>query len=151
MPTRREKGRNGRWAAEAREHRLAWVESGLTRLGYAEKVGLAASTFSRWLRNLKRLEEGTGADARVEERPKTRPAKAGKVVAGDSVRPSGVRLVAVQMAAPAVEDDGGSGVETLKTACPVEIALPSGMRIRYPAGVGYEELSMLVGLLEREC
>jgi hypothetical protein len=34
---------------------------------------------------------------------------------------------------------------------PVEIALPSGICIRYPAGVGREELSMLVGLLEREC
>ena len=151
MPTRREKGRNGRWAAEAREHRLAWLESGLTRLGYAEKAGLAPSTFSRWLRNLKGLEEGAGADAGAGERATTRPAKAGKVVAGDSVRPSRARLVAVQVAGPAVEDDGGSGVETSKTACPVEIALPSGIRIRYPGGVGHEALSLLVGLLEREC
>ena len=126
----------------------------MTRLGYAAKAGLAPSTFSRWLRNLKRLENGSGGDAGAGERPKTRPAKAGKVVAGDSVRPSRARLVAVQVAAPAVESDGGDGgseVETLKAARPVEIALPSGIRIRYPGGVGYEELSMLVILLEREC
>ena len=81
----------------------------------------------------------------------TRPAKAGKVVVGDSGRPSPARLVAVQAAAPAVEESGGFGEKTSKAACPVEVALPSGIRIRYPAGVGYEELSMLVGLLEREC
>ena len=140
-----------RWAAEAQEHRLAWSESGLTRLGYARKAGLAPSTFSRWLRDLKKLEEGSGADARAGGRATTRPAKAGKVVVGDSGRPSPARLVAVRVATPAVEDDEGSGAETLSTACPVEIALPSGIRIRYPAGVGHEELSMLVGLLEREC
>ena len=151
MPTRREKGRNGLWAGEAQEHRLAWGKSGLTRLGYAEKAGLAPSTFSRWRRNLKRHEEGSGADARPGERATTRPAKAGKVVVGDSGRRSPARLVAVQVAAPAIEDDEGSGAETLSTACPVEIALPSGLRIRYPAGVRYEELSLLVGLLEREC
>ena len=151
MPTRRQKGRNGRWAAEAREHRLAWVESGLTRLGYAEKVGLAPSTFSRWLRNLKTHEEGSGGDAAAGERRKARPAKVGKVVAGDSVRPPRARLVAVQVAAPETEDEEAAGVETANTACPVEIALPSGIRIRYPAGVGGEELSRLVGLLEREC
>jgi hypothetical protein len=57
----------------------------------------------------------------------------------------------VQVAALGVEDDEGSGAEKLSTACPVEIALPSGIRIRYPGGVGYEALSLLVGLLEREC
>jgi hypothetical protein len=151
VPTRREKGRNGRWAAEAQEHRLAWGESGLTRLGYARKAGLAPSTLSRWLRNLKKLEEGSGADARAGGRATTRPAKAGEVVVGDSGRPSAARLVAVQVAAPAVEENGGFGEKTSKAACPVELALPSGIRIRYPGGVGYEELSMLVGLLEREC
>jgi hypothetical protein len=128
-----------------------WGESGLTRLGYARKAGLAPSTFSRWLRNLKKLEGGSGADARAGEGPTTRPAKAGKVVEGDSGRRSPARLVAVQVAARAVEENGVFGEKPSKEACPVELALPSGIRIRYPGGVGYEELSMLVGLLGREC
>ena len=59
--------------------------------------------------------------------------------------------MAVQVAAPPVEENGGFGEKASKAACPVEVALPSGIRIRYPAGVGYEALSLLVGLLEREC
>jgi hypothetical protein len=151
VPTRREKGRNGRWAAEALEHRQAWGESGLTRLAYAEKAGLAASTFSRWLRNLKRREGEGAADSGAEERLAARSLKAPKTVATEAVKPCGARLVAVQVAASAVEDDGVHGTETSKAASPVEIALPSGIRIRYPAGVGYDELSKLVGVLEREC
>lgn len=53
------------------------------------------------------------------------------------------------VAPPSTAAYSEKGVETSKTAHPVDVALPSG--IRYPAGVGSEELSILPGLLQREC
>jgi hypothetical protein len=150
VPTKRRRRWQSRWEARSREHREAWKESGLTRVAYAEKAGLTASTFSRWLRNLKGREEEDSDGVRGERRT-ARPVKAPKADTTEGVRPARAHLVAVEVATPMVEEDDFSGGEGAKAAGPVEIALPSGIRIRYPGGVKYEELSRLVGLLEREC
>lgn len=147
MPTRPRTRRKGRWEAEARRHRRVWSASGLTRLAYASEAGLAASTFSRWLRNLDRREGDVAAFSESEGPTGIRLAGRSQDVAGELVRPVRARLLAVQVA-PSGESEIGAASTGGR---PVEIALPSGICIRYPGGVGREELSMLVGLLEREC
>lgn len=151
MPTRREKGRNGQGAAEAREHRQAWKESGLTRQAYAEEAGLATSTFSRWLRKLEKGVEASVAAGRAGAKPAVTRGRGPGTGGTDRAKPIGARLVAVQVAPARIEVGADACAENKKTVRPVEIALPSGIRIRYPAGVGCEELSELVVLLEREC
>jgi len=71
-------------------------------------------------------------------------------VAAELVRPARARFLAVQVA-PLGEGEIAAASSASTSGGPVEIALPSGICIRYPAGVGREELSMLVGLLGREC
>jgi hypothetical protein len=78
------------------------------------------------------------------------PAGRAQDVAAEQVRPARARLLAVQLA-PWGEGEIAAASSASTSGRPVEIALPSGICIRYPAGVGHEELSMLVGLLEREC
>ena len=150
MPTRSRTRRKGRWEAEARRHRRAWSASGLTRVSYASEAGLAPSTFSRWLRNLERRESGDAAASETEGPLGIEPAGRAQDVAAEQVRPARARLLAVQLA-PWGEGEIAAASSASTSGRPVEIALPSGICIRYPAGVGHEELSMLVGLLEREC
>ena len=152
MPTGPRSRRRSRWEAEAGERRRAWEESGLTRVAYARKTGLAPSTFSRWMRKLKESErEGTTESGASEGQPVPSQARGKPGLAARAVKTAGARLLAVEVGA-AVEDELGGGTSSAATpGRPVEIALPSGIRIRYPGGVGREELSKLVILLEKEC
>lgn len=150
MPTRPRTRRKGRWEAEARRHRRAWNGSGLTRLAYASEAGLAPSTFSRWLRNLDRRESDVSTFSDSEGPTGIGPARRAQDVVAEAVRPARARFLAVRVA-PCGEGEIVAASPASTNGRPVEIALPSGICIRYSAGVGREELSMLVGLLEREC
>lgn len=150
MPTSSRTRRRGRWEAEARKHRRAWSGSGLTRVAYAGEAGLAPSTFSRWLRNLDRRENGDAAVSEPERRSGVGSAARPQDVAAEPARPARGRLLAVQVA-PWDEGEMAAASSASTSGRPVEIALPSGICIRYPAGVGHDELSVLIGLLAREC
>lgn len=153
MPTARRTRPRGAWKSEARKHRRAWRKSGQTRVAYARNAGLAPSTFSRWLRNLDRL-EGEGAAISVTTGSAgIAPAGRSREVATALASPARARLLEVQVA-PWGECETGAAVAAAAVSTndpPVEIALPSGIRIRYPTGVRSEALSALVGLLGREC
>jgi hypothetical protein len=150
VPTSSRTRRKGRWEAEARRHRRTWNASGLTRVAYASEAGLAPSTFSRWLRNLDRRESDDAAVSESEGPTSIGAAGRAQDVAAEPVRRGRARLLAVRVG-PCGEGEYLPASPASTSGRPVEIALPSGICIRYPAGVGREELSMLVGLLEREC
>ncbi len=103
------------------------------------------------MRKLDGSGKGTTGRGTLEGPPVPSQARERQGVAAKAVKTAGARLLAVQVGA-AVEDEIGGGMSAARTTGrPVEIALPSGIRIRYPAGVGREELSRLVILLEKEC
>jgi hypothetical protein len=137
-----------------RTHRDKWRKSGQSRWEYAEKAGLAPSTFSRWLR---KLDEESSDPSHPTTVPKA--AVSGRREAPRVTRPE-PGLLAVHVV-PSFVIDGHerrgrtngteSGTEVSPRERPVEIELPGGVRIRYPAGASPTDLVALVNLLEGRC
>ena len=139
---------------KARAHRDKWRKSGRSRWEYAEKAGLAPSTFSRWLRKL----EGSLSDpSHATTVPMAAASGRQEALSVSTPRP---RLLAVHvvpsLAIGGEKRFGGTcgsedGTKASSRDRPVEIDLPGGVRIRYPEGVSVPDLVALVSLLERRC